>query len=277
MSVMPYKNKLMLDVGGTFIKCSDGRSIAIDSNGSEEEISETFKVVFNNFNGISSVAIAIPGPFDYENGIFLMRHKFASVYGKKFRELANAPDYIKFKFIHDVNCMLLGELNIRKESGYPNTALVAIGTGLGFSFSLNNIIQKNDTGSPAISIYNIPYKDGILEDYISKRGIINLYSHLSKKKTSNSITVLEIANQAHNGNCNAKQAFMQAGHILGESLRPIIIKNNIESILFGGQIAKSFDLMKEAVCEELDGIGCIKEISTISDFDNTTFNGLSIL
>lgn len=277
MNETPDKHKLLLDVGGTFIKCSDGRSIPIDSNGSEKEISETFKVVFKKFEGITSVAVAIPGPFDYENGIFLMQHKFASLYGKKFAEVADAPDHIKFKFIHDVNCMLLGELNSRKEPLYSNTALVTIGTGLGFSFCKDNIIQKNLTGSPAIPIYNRPYRDGILEDYVSKRGITDLYFKLSDGQAKKDITVLEIARLAYTGNKPALLAFSQAGHILGESLRPVIEENKIESIVFGGQIAKSFDLMKKAVCDELEAIECIKEIRTVSDFDNTTFKGLSTL
>ena len=37
------RDKLLLDVGGTFIKCSDGRSIPVDSNGSREDIVSAFR------------------------------------------------------------------------------------------------------------------------------------------------------------------------------------------------------------------------------------------
>ena len=125
---------ILLDVGGTFIKCSDGREIPIDSAGSREAISAALREAVGD---ATHVAIAIPGPFDYGNGVFLMKHKFAAVYGERFADLVKpALDHsgrsegITFRFIHDVNATLLGEMASEGKEG--RLALITVGTGLGF-------------------------------------------------------------------------------------------------------------------------------------------------
>ena len=53
---------ILLDIGGTFIKCSDGREIPIDSAGSREEIVSSLRQAVE---GYDSASVAIPGPFRY--------------------------------------------------------------------------------------------------------------------------------------------------------------------------------------------------------------------
>lgn len=276
MDTRTIPHRLLLDVGGTFIKCSDGRSVPIDSDGTREEISSSLNEAVGNLSGTESIAVAIPGPFDYGKGIFMMKHKFASVYGESFASLANIPETVKISYIHDVNCMLLGEMTSGAARNYENAAIVSIGTGLGFAMSINREIQKSPTGSPAVVIYYRPYEDGIVEDYVSKRGITRLYSILSGE-TACRRTVKEIADMAHSGNRAAAESFSKAAHILGKSVAPVLEEYNVGCLLFGGQISKSYDLMEQAVGEELAGIGCLKKVSTVSDFDNATFNGLKAL
>ena len=93
--------RLLLDVGGTFIKevlaYADGNfvpgsedSVPINSDGTESQIRSSLNLALihaRNFASgegmqIARVAVAIPGPFNFDEGIFLMKHKFASVFGK---------------------------------------------------------------------------------------------------------------------------------------------------------------------------------------------------
>ena len=85
------RDKLLLDVGGTFIKCSDGRSIPVDSAGSREEIVSAIREAVWDAEDLASngVRVAIPGPFAYSDGRFLMKHKYAAVYGDYFADLAD--------------------------------------------------------------------------------------------------------------------------------------------------------------------------------------------
>lgn len=273
---MTPSRQLLLDIGGTFIKCSDARTIPVDSNGTREEIVKSFRVALGDMSTLESVAIAIPGPFDYANGVFLMKHKFAALYGESFAELVQAPKGLKMSFIHDVNVMLRGEMTSGEAIGYKNAALVALGTGLGFSHSVDGQIRCNQLGSPEISIYYWPYKDGILEDFVSKRGLLRLYSELSGK-TVEDMTVKQIAVLASGGDKAARDCFDMAGQILAQTIEPILRERNIQCLLFGGQICKSFEYMESAVREGLKELSCLVKISKISDFDNATFKGLKSL
>lgn len=256
--------KILLDIGGTFIKCSDGREIPVNSNGTKEEIKASFREAVA---GYDCVRAAVPGPFNYETGLFLMKHKFAAVYGEYFRDIVGVEDC---KFIHDVNCMLWGEMVAGKAKDYDRVALLALGTGLGFSIGINGKILEDKFGSPEVSAYNRPYGDGILEDYISKRGVYRFYG-------DDSISVKEIGQKAAAGDARAKDAFAQMGAVIGAQLAPIMKEYDIECLLLGGQISHNFRFFAPAIEEGFSKAGLKTAITTISDFDNATFNGLKAL
>ena len=182
---------VLLDVGGTFIKSALGvagkgalegtfMSTPISSAGTAEEITEAFREAVSGQirraeqggYAVEAVCAAIPGPFDYEKGIFLMKHKFAAVYGLSFREIlgdVTAPD-TRLAFVHDANGALRGALTVDPSLREGNVAMVTLGTGLGFTYAVNGQVQKSETGSPAKGLWNAPYLGGILEDYVSRRG-----------------------------------------------------------------------------------------------------------
>lgn len=294
--------KLLLDVGGTFIKCSDGRSIPIDSDGSREQISAALREAAADY---PVLRIAIPGPFNYDEGIFMMKHKFAAVYGAAFTELLGRE--ADCRFIHDVNCMLLGELGPGNRNlpdrgkdcpgtgdqsgcegdfsgtGNPsgcegdcpgNVALIALGTGLGFAMSVDGNILRNAAGSPAVSIYNRPFRDGILEDYASKRGMLRLYA---EEGGPYGLTVKEISGNARRGDEKALRAFSRMGAIIGRTIAPILQEYGTQRLLLGGQISRSADLFLPALEKEIAEVRTLQKVSAISDFDNATFNGLKVL
>ena len=172
----------LLDVGGTFIKCQDGRQIPVPSAGSREAVAAAFSEAVGPVASLKGIGIAIPGPFDYRNGIFLMKHKYASVYGECFRDLAGVPENVPVKYLHDVNAPLLG---IVKMAGLEseNVALVTLGTGLGFSYAVHGEVQCSESGGPAFGLWNRPWNGGILEDRISARGISSAYAALTGDST----------------------------------------------------------------------------------------------
>ena len=179
---------VLLDVGGTFVKSSLGiagkgavegtfMSTPISSSGTAEDITESFRTAVScqkeraeqEGYTIEAVCAAIPGPFDYKEGIFLMKHKFAAVYGVSFREILGdviAPE-TRLAFVHDVNGALLGALTVDASLREGNVAMVTLGTGLGFTYSIDGKVQESETGSPAKGLWNAPYMGGILEEYVS--------------------------------------------------------------------------------------------------------------
>ena len=140
---------------------------------------------------------------------------------------------------------------------FDNVALITLGTGLGFAISQNGIVQQNELGGPGIPIFGIPYSEGILEDYTTKRGIVRTYLDLSGKNSAGGITVSEIGKRADNGDASSCKTFQMVGRILAESLKHIIDANHIQCLLLGGQISRSFHL-HGTITEEGIGQGFFK-------------------
>ena len=262
MAMSSTPRKISLDVGGTFVKCSDGRKVPIDSAGSREAIVAALREAVGPLEGLEAVGVCIPGPFDYREGIFLMKHKFAAVYGERFADLVQAPD-ASFHFIHDVNAPLLGLLRLHPELQKGRVALVTLGTGLGFSYAVDGEVQMNEKLSPARSLYNVPFREGVLEDYVSRRAILKAYGKPAEGD------VKEISDRARAGEPDAVEAFLAAGRAFAEGAGPLLRELGITNVWFGGQIAKSFDLMRPAAEALLPGI----DLRVADDFEEAALQG----
>ena len=285
---------VLLDVGGTFVKSSLGiagkgavegtfMSTPISSNGTAEEITEAFRNAVScqieraakeGFS-VEAVCAALPGPFDYKEGIFLMKHKFAAVYGVSFREILGdiiTPD-TRLAFVHDVNGALLGALTVDASLKEGNVAMVTLGTGLGFTYAVDGEIQKSETGSPAAGLWNAPYMGGILEEYVSRRGILRLYAQQGGVLAEGE-DVKEVSLRARNGEEAAIQAFSLTGSHLAAGASQLIAELGIRKIIFGGQISRSFDLIQKSLCE---GIPENVEVMVSSDIEGLVLVGAAAL
>ena len=242
-------SRILLDVGGTFIKCSDGRQVPVPSGGTAGSIADALKEAIFVSEGPVEVGVAIPGPFDFREGIFLMKHKFASVYGMSFCELTGLP-VGSARFIHDVNAVLEGSITMLGLQD-RNVALVTIGTGLGFSYSVKGKVQCGPMLSPARSLYNLPYGDGILEDVVSARGIMDAYARRSGVGAE---SAYDIAKRAYSGEIEAQEVYNGVGEALSDVLPGILDELGIDMLLMAGQIAKSMNLFDRPIRNALEGI-----------------------
>ena len=285
---------VLLDVGGTFIKSSLGiagkgavegtfMSTPVSSNGTAEEITEAFRTAVSGQikraaeegYAVEAVCAALPGPFDYKKGVFLMKHKFAAVYGVSFREILGdviAPD-TRLAFVHDVNGALLGALTVDASLNEGNVAMVTLGTGLGFTYSIDGKVQESETGSPAEGLWDAPYMGGILEEYVSRRGILRLYAEQGGKLAEGE-DVKEVSLRARNGEEAALKAFSLAGSHLAAGASKLIADLGIRKIIFGGQISRSFDLMEKSIRE---GMPENVEIKASSDIEGLVLVGAAAL
>ena len=286
---------ILMDVGGTFIKSGimtaesvlvEGtqQTVSIDSNGTKEEIINSLTEAV--CQGISraeyygyvpaGIGICMPGPFDYNTGVSAMVHKFAGIKDIPLKEVIAAaiPGYqIPIVFGHDVNTQLYGEMCGGNAKGFDNVYLVALGTGLGFSMANDGKVLQTETGGPLVSIWNLPYNGGILEDYASKRGFYNTWELVTGQKPGESLTVAAMGGLAGEGDATALEVFSRVGKFIGMNIKEKLTEYNIRCLLFGGQISRSFRFMEEAVKAELADIEGL-EIRTVSDFSNAAFKGL---
>lgn len=285
---------ILLDVGGTFVKSSLGiagegavegtfDSTPMSSDGTAEEIETSFRrAVAGQMRRaeecgyvIDAVCVVMPGPFDYKKGVFLMKHKFAAVYGRSFREILGdvIGHDIRLAFAHDVNGALNGALTLYPELKTGVVAMSTLGTGLGFAYAVDGVVQESVTGSPAAGLWNLPYCGGILEDYVSRRAILRIFAQLGGDLAEGE-DVKQIADKARSGDGKAIEAFRSAGRHYVAGARDLIVELGVSHLLFAGQIARSFDLMEDEIKK---GFGEDVHISVVDDIQGTVLVGIASL
>lgn len=238
---------LVLDVGGTFVKYaltdSAGRLLPdtvgqtpSDAQGSCEAFLAVLSRIIESAQAqqrVERACVCTPGPFDFEAGVSLMRHKFPALYGKSLRAPFEQAG-IDVSFLHDSTAFMLGEARDGVAQDMASPCCVMLGTGLGFAFMRGGRVCVNAQRGPAFSLWNMPYEGGIAEDYVSTRAIQGAYGEALPVKT--------IAQRARQGDARAKQAFAGAGFHLSTLLGALIPRLGCDGFVLGGQIAKSADL-----------------------------------
>lgn len=288
---------LLLDVGGTFVKsivarfdgeliASSEDSVPVNSDGERSEIEQSFAEVIAcgaskvaSLGGVvSGVGIAFPGPFNYEMGVSLMDHKFSALKGVSLMDFFHSLPQIgadcPVVFMHDVTSAVLGELSFGAGRGWKNVALVTLGTGLGFAHSVNGEVQMDAMGEPVRSLYDRVYGDGVLEDYASKRGFLRAYAEVRGCANPDNLTVADIGALAKAGDAEALQTFERVATILVGELKPILAEFNIECLLFGGQISRSFAFMEPALNALKGDVPTLKQISAMGNISTSAPLGL---
>ena len=272
-------SSLAIDAGGSYFKSvivkSDGSIVAesfcqrpVISSGSKDNIIGAYREIISaglscaKTHGleIKGLGISTPGPFDYERGVSLMKHKFQAIINIPLRDeiymLKLLEENIPISFIQDVHAFLLGENWTGVLKGCSDAIAVTLGTGLGFGVMKNSKIMDNGHGGPFMVIYNRPYGNGIIEDRISRRGIIREYCRTANP-ADKGIDVHEIALKAReNADPHAIRVFAETGRILAGELEKIIRELQITNIVFGGQISKSFDLFGQSFIQTLSEMKC---------------------
>lgn len=189
------------------------------------------------------IAFAMPGPFDYAKGVakYPEGFKYGALYGadieQKLTPLLNQASSLGIRFLNDATSFAVGEAWLAEAEGYKKQLCVTLGTGLGAGFIENGIpVTSGNTVPPNGILWNIPYKDGIADDYFSTRGCVNAYTETTGKTVKG---VKELAN-AFDDDPNAKQVLETFGHDLGDFLVPRLKNFNADALVLGGNISKAY-------------------------------------
>lgn len=214
---------------------------------------------------VAAIGIAMPGPFDYPEGISLIKGvaKYESLYGMNIRAALKAS--LSFDggiyFENDASCFALGEAWAGEGAGCARMVAVTLGTGLGGTFLHNNIILHEGKGIPPEGyIYHLPYKAGIAEDYISSRWLLNEYQQRTGQRLNE---VKNIADLAEQQDATALALFTEMGHSLGEVLAPWLKDFAAERLVIGGNIRKAHPYFLPALqaCLQQNNINTTVHIS----------------
>lgn len=253
---------LGIDIGGSHITAAlvdlDTREVVeaswrrarVNSMGEADAIVREWCVViteiFNTFKPAEQkLALAMPGPFDYEAGISLMKNqnKYDALYGLNVKELLSNECHLPVENIHMMNdaaSFLQGEVFGGAAKGFHRAIGLTLGTGLGSSRVLDGLAEDAD-------LWKAPFKDSIAEEYISTRWFVKRYAAVSGQTVKDVKELSEILP----GNPLAQQVFDEFGTNLGIFLASFVAMDKPEIIILGGNVANALPLFEKALKAEL--------------------------
>lgn len=257
--------------GGQLVESSIKRK-AVDSLQDKEVILSAWcKVIEASVGNIAhhniQIGIAMPGPFDYDNGISLIKDqdKFRSLYLANIKnELAIklGIDADCIKFINDAAAFLQGEVFCGAAKGYDRALGVTLGTGLGSAVTVNG----NATDA---ALWNSSFREGIAEDYLSTRWFLARYKSL----TGISIDGVKELTLLASKDVRAMQVFKEFGFALGEFLTTVIKQHSSQVVVLGGNIAQAFELFEPTLTEKLNSAKLNTKIKLTELNENATLIG----
>ncbi len=255
---------LGVDIGGSHITAAlidlETRTIiqdtlkrsAVDSRESKEVILSAWCEVINKAFKKSTtttklIGIAMPGPFDYEKGISLIKDqdKFNTLYGVNIKEELSKRlnvDTENIHFINDAAGFLQGEVFGGAARGNANVLGLTLGTGLGSSYCVGGVAKDAD-------LWNSEFMNGIAEDYLSTRWFVGRYSQLSGNEVAGVKELTALTATDH----NATRVFMEFGYNLAQFLIPIIKKYKSDMVIVGGNISRAFNAFSPELIATLKG------------------------
>ncbi|MDP4208649.1 MAG: ROK family protein [Bacteroidota bacterium] len=252
------------DVGGSHISCAvidletktvvkgSASSQKVDNKASAEEVLGKWASALNHSiqkidkSQLAGIGFAMPGPFDYANGIALFTHevaKFEKLYGvnvaAELKKELNLNGESDVRFMNDATAFAVGEAWFGKAAGVERSLSITLGTGFGSAFVENGVpvVEREDVPKMGC-VWHLPFKDGIADDYFSTRWNIRRYAEISGHQASG---VKEIADRVAT-DASAKEVFVELGQNLGEFLGPWLKKFDAKMLVIGGNVSGAYNL-----------------------------------
>jgi glucokinase len=138
---------------------------------------------------------------------------------------------------NDANCFALGEVRYGAGAGARVFCGVTLGTGVGIGIIIEGKVFRGAWGG-AGEIWVSPYKEGIVEDHVSGRGLSETYRELSGM----TIEARAIEERARLGDEKAKKTWEIFGEDLGYVLCYLVNILNPDVLVVGGSISNAMDL-----------------------------------
>ncbi len=194
---------------------------------------------------VTGVGIAMPGPFDYRTGtaFFEGNGKFESLYGINVRDEVQRrlPVSREIRFLNDATAFAVGCAAMGATGSCTRVLAITLGTGLGAAFLDSGIpVIEEEPGvvPPGGCLWNLPFKHGIADDYVSSRWLLTEGARQSGRPQENVARMAADARQ----NEVVREVFAEYGANLAAIVAPWARGFGAETIMLGGRIAGAFDL-----------------------------------
>ncbi|MEP0712900.1 ROK family protein [Algoriphagus sp.] len=240
------KKLIGIDIGGSHIAAAQVQIHArtttlshffesdVDTFGSAESIIAAWTETIMKTAGAATdyyVGIAMPGPYDYENGISLIKDqgKMASLHQLSVKNmLAESLGILpqQIAFTNDAEAFLIGESYAGAGRDFQNSIGITLGTGLGSAIKVHEVVKD-------AKLWTAPFRDSIAEDYLGTAwfrsyALENFGLQISGVKDLITPTIdAEIS----------RKIFSVFGRSLGEFLFPYLVRLHTEGVVVGGKIS----------------------------------------
>lgn len=253
-----------VDIGGSHISASqvilneenseffNFQEADVDTFQDQESIISSWSDVILKTAGDSKdlqIGIAMPGPYDYENGISLIKDqgKMASLYQLSVKELLSESLGIpasNIVFTNDAEAFLAGESYAGAGRLFQNSLGITLGTGLGSAIKVFDVVKDG-------KLWTAPFRDGIAEDYLGTAWF--------RKYTSGNFGIeIEGVKDLLDTSFDlsvANKIFETFGKALGEFLFPYVIRLHSEGVVMGGKVSLASEKFLPAANLYLENMG----------------------
>jgi glucokinase len=223
----------------------------VNAQGTAEEILESWyrlidTVLQKSPVPLKNLGMAVPGPFNYQEGVSLIRHmkKYDALYGINIKEylaqkLSLEQDNIRMR--NNAEAFLAGEMMNGVAHGYTDVVAVALGTGIGTARSNNGLAEGVSRGS------NI-FREGVAEDYLSSRWLMKRYQELSGEEIR---SIKELLAKDPEDKA-VHQLLVEFSNNLALFLGGFIQAEKPQVVVVGGKNAPVYDLVHPMVVKLLE-------------------------
>ena len=250
------------DIGGSHISCAiidlDKETIIresfatqkVNNQSSAEDILESWStalrqsISFIDRSQLAGIGFAMPGPFDYPNGIAMFTEsvaKYQNLHGinvaLRLKQILELEEGCDVRFMNDASAFAIGEAWMGKASNVDRSVSITLGTGFGSAFVDDGVVVVDRDDVPKLGcVWHLPYNGGIADESFSTRWFIKQYAEKANIQTTG---VKEIADKAVTDPI-AKEIFVEYGTHLGEFLAPWLKKFQAEALVIGGNVTGAY-------------------------------------
>lgn len=285
-----------VDIGGSHVcsavvdlatgaLCSDPLSSRIDCSAGAGRIvaawADNIRRTVEAFAGeVQGAGFAFPGPFDYRQGISLVRgvNKFDSLYGLHVSEslfpLLRECGIEEFRYVNDAAAFALGECLSGAASDADRVMAVTLGTGVGSGFVCRHRLVVSGDEVPANGwIYCLPFGETTADECFSTRGIVEHYRSLTGRTVAGA---REVAERCPDDPA-ARTLFETYGDDLARFVAPLLRRFRADVLVLGGNISRACPLFGPALGARLSAEGANVDVRRSTLLDHAAMIGAASL
>ena len=226
------------------------------------------------FPDLGALGVGVPGAVDYGAGV---TYNLTNVRGWSevpLRSIMEEKTGLPSVIDNDANCMAFAEWKYGAAQGCDHVVCVTLGTGVGGGLILNGDLYRGaafaagEIGQMSVDLNGVdgPYgNSGALERYIGNRQIEEMASEMYRSRGAEppaSHTPEALAELAKGGDPIANDVWNEVANYLGACLMSVVYLLNPETIVIGGGVSYSGDLLFGPLRKKL------KDTLTLECFEN---------